>query len=353
NPISNISGVATSFNTAGEASASNLPSGQYHLVYTDDNGECTASANFTVVSADNESPEARGFSSSVLVVETDLDVCVHDVTAAEATVPAWGAVYTNTNLVPATQDDLGCNYETYYQITNANGTSGWIATLQNYELTKGGNNVTIQFTQNDFTYNDGYVYNIRVDDKQVPTLAVQAISGELDANGELLITAAALDDGSDDNCPGTLTYQVRKLETDPWADQVLFDCNDVGDAASVFFKVTDISGNADSTSITGFTITDNIPPTIDISIPFEYSYCATIRATPSYITKIGDFELNVDDYSDNCNITSVEYMVEHETEGTTQDWTIGNAGHLGNAAYFEDGTDMQFYEGKNYIYFRV
>lgn len=350
----NIPGVTVSApSDDGTSTISNLPSGQYYVYYTDAGMACNAGRLFTVNSLDNESPDTQGFVTLPLVVETDTDVCTHVITVDEAAVPAWGTVYDNTNLAPATRDEEGCDFVPEYQVINTNGKSEWLTSLADYELTRGGNQVFMQFGQNNKMYFEEYVYGITVVDGQKPTPVTQAISGELDENGQLVISATTLNNGSTDNCPGTLTFKVRKLETEPWADVVIFDCDDVGVSVSVFFKVTDAAGNADSTEISGITITDDIDPTVDILFPIEYFHCATISGSPGYVDNIGDFELDADDYADNCSVTTIDYMVEHPTVGTVQDWTTGAAANPGNAAYDEDGNYMRFYEGKNYIYFRV
>jgi hypothetical protein len=74
---------------------------------------------------------------------------------------------------------------------------------------------------------------ITVGDATPPTVAAQDISIQLDASGMATVTADMIDDGSSDNCSGSLTKSLSKTE---------FTCSDIG-VNTVTLTVEDESGN--------------------------------------------------------------------------------------------------------------
>ena len=90
---------------------------------------------------------------------------------------------------------------------------------------------------------------VTVADNTAPTIITKNITVPLDANGNVNITAAQVDNGSFDNCGITLSI-----------DKLSFDCNQVG-PQTVTLTGTDPSGNTASATAT-VTVVDNIAPTI-------------------------------------------------------------------------------------------
>jgi len=90
---------------------------------------------------------------------------------------------------------------------------------------------------------------VTVKDLIAPTVVTQNVVIYLDANGKASTTAAAVDNGSYDNC----TVASTKL------DKCKFDCSNLGDN-TVTLTVTDQSGNA-STATATVTVKDIIAPT--------------------------------------------------------------------------------------------
>ncbi|WP_345373464.1 gliding motility-associated C-terminal domain-containing protein, partial [Algivirga pacifica] len=92
--------------------------------------------------------------------------------------------------------------------------------------------------------------NVMIEDVTVPTVITQDITVELDAGGNVNITADQIDNGSNDNCG----------IADKTIDLSDFTCASVGDH-TVTLTVTDESGNTASGTAT-VTVVDNIAPTI-------------------------------------------------------------------------------------------
>src|SRR5690606_7348083 len=87
-----------------------------------------------------------------------------------------------------------------------------------------------------------------VEDNVDPVAAAKDITVQLDANGAATITAADIDNGSNDAC-GIASLSLDVTE---------FDCNNVG-ANTVILTVTDNNGNI-STATAVVTVEDNVDP---------------------------------------------------------------------------------------------
>ena len=75
-----------------------------------------------------------------------------------------------------------------------------------------------------------------------------------------VLFASALDNGSSDNCPGVLKFEIKRdgAPNSDYANQMTFHCGDLG---AVVLRVTDNSGNQDSCK-TSITLMDNIAPSV-------------------------------------------------------------------------------------------
>ncbi len=91
---------------------------------------------------------------------------------------------------------------------------------------------------------------ITINDITPPTVVCQDITVQLDATGNVTITAADIDNGSSDNCG------IDAM----WLDVSSFDCTDVGPNVVNLF-VQDSCGTISSCAAT-VTVEDNIPPVI-------------------------------------------------------------------------------------------
>jgi hypothetical protein len=116
---------------------------------------------------------------------------------------------------------------------------------------------------------------VTVEDNIAPTALCQNITVQLDATGNVTITAAQIDNGSSDNC-GAVTLTIGG-----GADQT-FDCTSVG-AQTVTLTVTDANGNTSTCDAT-VTIEDNIAPTaICQNITVQLDATGTVTITSAQI----------------------------------------------------------------------
>ena len=158
-----------------------------------------------------------------------------------------------------------CSVDTLTAPTATDNCSGTVTgtTTTSLPITAQGTTVVT------WTFDDGngntstQTQNVVIDDTTAPVAITQDITVTLDANGEVLISVTDINDGSFDNCNGTLTYEL---------DITLFTCDNVGENI-VNLTVTDASGNQDSlaaivTVINDFEDTDNddIPDNCDDEI---------------------------------------------------------------------------------------
>ncbi len=126
---------------------------------------------------------------------------------------------------------------------------------------------------------------VTVMDTLDPTVITQDITIYLDANGEASTTAAAINNGSFDNC-GINTVTL---------DSTDFDCSEVG-ANTVVLTITDVNGNSDTASAI-VTVLDTLDPTVitqDITIYLDANGEASTTAAA---INNGSF--------DNCGINTV------------------------------------------------
>lgn len=122
---------------------------------------------------------------------------------------------------------------------------------------------------------------VHVEDMVAPVaVCEQNTTVSLNQNGRAQLLAAALDDGSFDEC-AIDSFSVRRMTdtcdtgTDEWGPYVEFCCEDIGQDVMVFFRVTDMSGNH-GTCMVNVQVQDKRPPviiglpTIRISCRFDF-----------------------------------------------------------------------------------
>lgn len=93
-------------------------------------------------------------------------------------------------------------------------------------------------------------FTVSVTDNMPPNAVCQDGTVQLDGSGNGSINSSALDGGSTDNCPGSLSYVPPSFS---------FSCSDVG-PNTVTVSVVDVSSNS-ATCTAVVTVQDNIPPT--------------------------------------------------------------------------------------------
>ncbi len=165
--------------------------------------------------------------------------------------------------------------------------------------TVGANTVTLTIT--DIAGNTNTcTTTVTVEDSTAPTAICQNITVQLDASGIAVITAADIDNGSNDAC-GIASLVASKTN---------FACADIG-SNSVTLTVTDTNGNQ-STCLATVTIEDNVAPV--------FTYCPTNFSTSTdlgfcaYTLNTTSLNPNV---TDNCDVTpTISYSLSGVTTGT-------------------------------------
>ncbi|MFV9484236.1 hypothetical protein ACNI3T_10370, partial [Christiangramia sp. ASW11-125] len=110
---------------------------------------------------------------------------------------------------------------------------------------------------------------VTIEDNVAPTAITKNITVQLDASGNASITAAEIDNGSNDNC------EIKDLSL----DITNFDCSDVG-TNGVVLSVTDVNNNSSTANAT-VTVEDNIAPNAiakNITVQLDASGNASITA---------------------------------------------------------------------------
>ncbi|MCF8275087.1 MAG: choice-of-anchor L domain-containing protein [Flavobacteriales bacterium] len=109
---------------------------------------------------------------------------------------------------------------------------------------------------------------VTVEDDLGPTAVCQDITVALDANGMATIVAAQIDNGSTDNCSGSVTLAVTPNS---------FDCT-VSAPAQVELTVTDVAGNSSTCSATVILVENTAPTAVcqDIVIQLDATGNASI-----------------------------------------------------------------------------
>jgi hypothetical protein len=241
-------GSVTVTQTEGLASGSAFPVGVSTIKYTAED-ECglTTTCSFTVTVEDNEVPTITCAADQT--ANTNQDLCTANVTVLAPTTTDNCGAQTVTNNFNGTDDASGI-----YPI----GTTTVVWTVDD------GNGQTATCSM-----------EITVTDNQAPTANCKTTyTAELDANGNLTLTGADINDGSTDNCTADddLILTVSTPNT--------FDCSNIGDTVTVILTVEDAAGLTD-TCTTEVTIADTVDPIAvcqNITVELDANGEATITA---------------------------------------------------------------------------
>jgi hypothetical protein len=250
--------------------------------------DAAGNAAITASQVDNGSSDACGIASTS-VSQTAFD-CSHvganavilTVTDVNGNISTAGATVTvEDNVAPVAsaqsitvQLDASGNVSiTAAQVDNGSSDACGIASLSvspnSFNCSNVGNNaVTLTVTDvNGNVSTTGAI--VTVEDNVAPVANTQDITVQLDASGNAGITAAQVDNGSNDACG------IASLSVSPSA----FDCSNVG-ANTVTLTVTDVNGNV-SVSDAVVTVEDNVAPvpaTQNITIQLNAMGSAMITA---------------------------------------------------------------------------
>ena len=174
--------------------------------------------------------------------------------------------------------------------------------------TTGDNNVTLTVTD-DAGLTDDCIAIVTVQDNINPTALCQDITIQLDNTGKAIITAADIDNGSNDNCTFTLS-----------ASQTAFDCTHVG-TNTVTLTITDATGNTATCNAT-VTVEDNVNPTITCAA--EQTQTADASNCSAAVTVLAPAT------ADNCGVASISNDYNNTADAsdtypvgtTTITWTV-------------------------------
>jgi hypothetical protein len=266
--------------------------------------DATGNVSVNPSSVDNGSSDNCGITSMVLTPSTfncsnigvnNVTLTVFDVSGnndfCTATITILDTL-SPTVLPPANvvvNADLGSCFAATVAIGNPTITENCgVATIINDGLGIYPVGVTaVTWTVIDFSGNSTSVtQTVTVIDNQLPIVACQNISVNLDATGNAIINSTQIDNGSTDNC-GIDTMVLS---------QTNFNCSDVG-ANNIILTVTDVNGNV-STCSAVVTVIDNTAPAV--TAPSNVTVNANLASC--FATGVS---LGLPVSSDNCGIASV------------------------------------------------
>lgn len=122
----------------------------------------------------------------------------------------------------------------------------------NFSCADTGGMFTVQITAADPSGNIANgTFQVTVEDTSAPVIAVNSPTVYLDASGQGVLTANAVNNGTADNCALDTFY----------IDRTVFDCNDAGNSVPVVFTAADVSGNI-SVETVFVQVLDTISPQI-------------------------------------------------------------------------------------------
>ncbi|MDA3881063.1 MAG: discoidin domain-containing protein [Prolixibacteraceae bacterium] len=355
-----------------------LEVGSYRISFTDHYGCAATNTSFKkLIAVDNELPEYVYPSSTAewtgvkeATIYTDEDVCT-----ATLTTQGIADTYTPDITDAATG---GCDFETNWRVVytptnellfNQDYPSLIIdqalvtAELKNQDG-DGTNVVRIMVSQNgldNFDAPEEYIINVVDDQDPVPVGKFnETINLDLDntpdGGGQVTLKAKNFDNGSTDNCtkdPDLLNPrlaapspdQITNNEFDPddptdvlWLEEVSFGCGEVGNTVTLYYMVTDETGNSDwTTEASEIVVTDPHAPVFQTTSSVVDGECATVNAdndnnVPAYTLygddySSNDISLDPADYTDNCDVVHARFKLKYLWDG---DMSSGNLGYTNN-----------------------
>ncbi|MDO9187509.1 MAG: HYR domain-containing protein [Bacteroidia bacterium] len=235
NGSSDACGIASLSVSPNSFTCANVGNNTVTLTVTDNNGN-VSTETATVLVQDNVAPVALTQNITV-----SLDV-------------------TGNGSITATQVDNGSS--------DACGIASLSVSPNSFTCANVGNNtVTLTVTDNNGNVSTETA-TVLVQDNVAPVALCKSITVQLDANGEASITAADINNGSNDAC-GIASVII---------DQSNFTCSNVGTNV-VTLTVTDVNGNV-STCVSTVTIEDKIVPIIscpaNISVQAQRNDCSPV-----------------------------------------------------------------------------
>jgi len=289
--------TSTIVQTAGIESGELFPIGTTINTFTiTDSANVTSTCSFNVVVTDNSAPVA--VAHDVIIAELDQDgvaaITVADVNEA-STDNCTNLTYA-LSLSSFTCENLGEN-------------------TVNFSVSDGTNTTTIPVT-------------INVVDVIDSTVATQDISIEINSDGEAVITAEEVNNGSSDNC-SISSYTLSKS---------IFTCEDMG-ANTVILTAIDADGNTGTATAT--------VTVIDTTAPTAVAQDITIQLPMVTIASISVMDIN-NDSTDNCGISTYSldnqiFTCENIGENTVTLTVTDNYGNISTATAIVTVEDPENY----------
>ena len=257
----NLSGATTKTSTAGQVGTFTFNKGVTIIEYTvTDAAGNTTTGSKTVTVTDNINPTLTAGTNQT--ANTAAGLCTASVAVTDAT---FGDNCTGSTIAYTLSGD-----------TVKTSTAGQVGT---YTFNKGV--TTINYTVTDAAGNTTTgSKTVTVTDNEPPTALCQNITVQLDASGEITISASQIDNGSNDAC-GISLLSLSKTT---------FTCEDIG-PNTVTLSVTDNEGN-ESTCPATVTVEDVTPPNANCGVITltlnSYTGEATITDVNALYTSSGD-----------------------------------------------------------------
>jgi len=220
-----LTGATTGTGTTLDGVVFNLGETTVTWTTTDGSGN-TATCSFTVTVEDNEAPMALCVAPFTIQLDANGQASI-----TVADIDAGSTDNCGIDTISISQTDFDCSHV-------------------------GGNTITLTVT--DVNGNTSTCTTVvTVEDNVAPeALCVAPFTIQLDANGQASITAAMIDNGSNDAC-GIDSISISQTD---------FDCSHVGNN-TITLTVTDVNGNT-STCTTVVTVEDNVAPEALCVAPF-------------------------------------------------------------------------------------
>ncbi|MDO8365848.1 MAG: HYR domain-containing protein [Saprospiraceae bacterium] len=232
---------------AGTLSSHVFNKGVSNVQYTlDDPSNPSVNCNFTVTVLDNQAPVASNCPSNITVNANIAPGCSYKK-------PNSSPCIVDVN-IPANQWCGSVNFTD--NCDGASVVSNLASLTQTYSL--GTNPISI--TKTDAAGNmTTCTFNLTVVDVQPPTAICQNITAQLDAGGNVTVTALQVNNNSIDNCYLDLLYAVKK-PVGAYGPSVSYTCADIGPQTVTLRVTEDVAGGLTATANCVVTVEDKIKP---------------------------------------------------------------------------------------------
>lgn len=348
-------GPATTVTEGGyAASVFALGSTTITYVATDNSGR-TSVSSFTVTVQDDVAPVVAGPTNQIFTVSVNSSTCDKVISWTR---PSIGSP---VDCGPVTMS------ETFVSGPDPTVLNGLVA----FNTTTGGGSATTNFPSGTTVIRYSWIdnapnspdfsvlYTFNVEEDIAPTALCKNVSLQLDANGEAILTTAAADFSSTDNCPLGVTYVLQSSNgaVIPMSSSLLFDCGDLvmqpGSGWPYSLIVSDANNNKD-TADCFVTILDVLAPVLScpsnqIVYTANNNCTATIGANGNLVLDANNI-LIPGEYDGNCAVVSITATANNNADlsaaagvQASVNFTGTNPSSSLNSAVFAKGTTNVVY----------